>query len=124
MTARYVTLGDGRAIALGSYVAAWRTTLAAPADQRFKGRPSDPRGWTGDASREDVLREFRDGLTDRINRHIPGYGVGRKWRWEWQRDVARIAWNLNGRRILTRVRECPKEIRKRLAHRLHDDGDF
>jgi hypothetical protein len=39
----------------------------------------------GSRTREEILGEFRDGVHDRINRHAPGFGAGRKWDSEWQR---------------------------------------
>jgi hypothetical protein len=111
--ARYVTLGDGRRISLGHYVRAWRTTLAAPATQRFAGSPCDP---LTQCSRDDVLRDYRDGLHDRINRHIPGYGKGRKWSPDWQRAALQAGHAVNTPRLI--VRWVPRDLYARLAHRL------
>lgn len=113
---RYVTLGDGRAVGLGNYVKAWKTALSAPADARFKGKPSDPTGWMGGYDRAEVLREFRDGLHDRINRHIPDYGKGRKWDRDWFWMMWRAARDLNTPRLA--IHWLPPELRERFEHRM------
>lgn len=112
MMQHVIRLPNGRHCTVGTYVKAWRALLAAPGDAQVSGFGHFPE----DASR--VLRAMRDAMHDRINRHLAYYNRGRKWDWRWQRDVARVAWNLNGRRIVTREREVPREYRARLAHRL------
>jgi hypothetical protein len=114
---RYVTLGCGRTVSLRTYVRAWRTVLAAPTDATFRGSPSDSRM---NATREDALREFRDGMHDRINRHLTGFGHGRKWSNDWQRAVMQTASRVNTPRLIVRVREVPMHLRARLAHRLEE----
>lgn len=116
---RAIVLGDGRRIRLGAYIAAWRATIAAPADSRFTGSPCDPRGWQGSYSRDEVLREFRAGMADRINRHIPGFGIGRKWDSDWQWAALQTAIAVNTPRLV--VRWAPADLRDRLAHRLTTD---
>ena len=113
MTARYVTLGDGRKIGLGRYVAAWRATLAAPDNARFAGSPRDPRH---PCDRATVLREFREGMDDRINRSLPYYGHGRKWDVDWYWAMWRASRELNNPRLV--IRYLPTEIRSRFAHRI------
>ncbi len=117
MTRRAVILGDGRRIGLGRYVAAWRAALAAPPGARFAGSPCEPRLT---ADRETVLREFRAGLADRINRHMPGYGRGRKWSADWQRAALQCARAANTPRLI--VRWVPPDLRARLAHRVMEEG--
>jgi hypothetical protein len=68
--------------------------------------------------RADVLREFADGLADRINRHVPGYGMGRKWSSEWQGTVARLAHMVNTPRVRVYVNDCHQSMHARLVHRL------
>lgn len=119
MTRRAVILGDGRAVPLVAYVAAWRAMLAASEDCRFRGSPKDPRGWKGSYTRAEVLREFRDGLHDRINRHIPNHGKGRKWSYDWFMAAWRLSRDVNTPRLI--VRYCPAEFRPRLEHRLTVD---
>lgn len=113
MTKRIVTLGCGRKVGLGAYVKAWQRALDAPADARFNGSPSDSRL---PSSRDEVLREFRDGMHDRINRHISSHGRGRKWHSDWQRQAIQLALAVNTPRLI--VRWAPLEFRARLAHRL------
>lgn len=113
--ARYVTLGNGRRVGLASYVAAWRACLAADPAQPIR---MDLHGLPGSTA-ADVLRQFRDGLHDRINRHIPGYGVGRKWSPDWQREAIHFAAQVNTPRLV--VRYLPKDFRGlRFMHRLPD----
>lgn len=66
MSRRYVTLGDGRRIRLGKYVAAWRQCLALPPDT-YIGRGVN--GWGQTAA--EALRDLREGMHDRINQAIP-----------------------------------------------------
>ncbi len=101
---RYVTLGDGRKIGLGKYVAAWKACKALrPGDWIGKGVD----GWGQTAG--EALASLRAGMTDRINKQIPGYGVGRKWSPEWYWPMARAAADLNGRVM---VRWLPADLMK------------
>jgi hypothetical protein len=86
-----ITLGCGRQIGLGRYVAAWKACLTLPPHTHI-GRGVD--GWGQNAG--EALRDLRKGLDDRINRHLPWYGKGRKWDGDWQRSMARAARDLNG----------------------------
>lgn len=110
MSARVITLPNGRAVGLGAYVRAWRLLLTTRPD-------ADIRGFTWHAlPAADVLRELRYGLHDRINRHLPGYGRGRKWHHDWQRAASQCARAVNTPRLV--VRWAPQDLRARLAHRL------
>lgn len=96
MSKRYIVLGCGRKIGLGRYVAAWKTCLDLDPGARI-GRGVDGCGQTAG----EALRDLREGLQDRINRHLPGYGKGRKWSSDWQRAMSQAAWQVNRpRRIL------------------------
>lgn len=108
MSMRYVTLGCGRKVPLGAYVAAWKKALDAPLGSRFNGSPSDSRL---PASREDVLREFRAGMTDRINRNVPGFGKGRKWASDYYWSMRRAAQEVNNPRLI--IRYLPPDLMKR-----------
>lgn len=114
---RVVTLGDGKQVPLGAYVEAWRRVRelepSASLDRGLCSRDSTTAG--------DVLREFRNGMHDRINRHIPGFGIGRKWSWEWQTETRRAAHDLNNPRL--RFYWLPDWLRPRFEHRIarHDD---
>jgi hypothetical protein len=110
MTQRYVTLPNGKPCGLGKYVAAWRTLRAIAPDTQVKGFDHFP----DDAA--SVLRELRRGLHDRINRHLEGYGKGRKWHHDWQRAAIQTAYAVNTPRLV--VRWVPWDLRHRLAHRI------
>ncbi len=81
---RYVTLGTGRQVSLSAYVAAWRRVKAMKPDAVIRNGIQ----WF-DQSAAEVLRQFRDGMHDRINRHLPGYGRGRRWAREYQVSLLR-----------------------------------
>ncbi len=114
---RYITLGDGTRVTLAAYSAAWRACTAAAPGATFS------RGLCGYGSRtrEEILGEFRDGVHDRINRHAPGFGAGRKWDSDWQRDAYRTAREVNTPRLI--VRWVPRDFEARLRHRVrrHED---
>jgi len=117
---RVVTLGDGRQVGLGGYVKAWKAALAAPAGSTFdKGF-----NWWPE-TREEILRTFRKGLQDRINRRIDGFpGAlrpegprGRKWTSEWQTETRRAAQQLNSRVV---IHWLPAWLKPRFAHRIEE----
>jgi hypothetical protein len=110
---RYITLGGGRQVSLGVYVRAWRTVLAASPSASFAGSPCDARC---PADRAQILREFRKGLHDRINRHLPWYRVGRKWDNDWQRATYQAAIAVNTPRLI--ISWLPHWLKGRFAHRL------
>jgi hypothetical protein len=113
MSARYIGLGCGRRIGLGRYVAAWKACLGLPASTPI-GRGIS--GW-GETAGE-ALREFRAGLEERINRNVPGYGRGRKWSPDWQREMTQAAGHLNMPRLI--IRWLPADLMKvpRFAERV------
>ena len=110
---RYVTLPNGRACGLGKYVAAWRKLrkiVAADPDAQVSGFDYFPcAAW-------EVLRDLRVGMHDRINKHDPRYGHGRKWSSDWQRAATHCANAVNTPRLI--VRYVPPDFRVRLAHRV------
>lgn len=120
MSKRAIILGDGRRVSLRAYVAAWKAAIAADDCQRFRGSPSDPGGWNGSYSRDDVLREFRAGMHDRINRHMPHFRRGRKWSYDWQAAALRLARDVNTPRLVVRLIGNPiaREFVSMLSHRL------
>ncbi len=109
---RTVRLGSGRVVSLGTYVAAWKRALSAPAHATFRETPCS---WAG-GDRDQVLREFRAGLHDRINRHLPRYGKGRKWDPQWQIETYRAARDLNTPRLA--LHWLPAWLKARFAHRI------
>lgn len=108
---RAITLGDGKKVSLGKYVSAWKTILALP-PETFIGRCPD--GWDGRAS--DALRQLRAGMHDRINRHDPSFGKGRKWSNDWQRETLQAAARLNTPRLI--IDWLPPHLKERFGHRL------
>lgn len=115
---RVVRLGDGRRVTLGAYVRAWKAALAAPATAWFRTTPCS---WAG-GDRAQVLREFRDGLDARINRHIPEYGRGRKWNAGWQIETLRAARALNHPRLA--IHWLPAWLKPRFGYRLASPADW
>ena len=110
---RCIVLADGRRLGLGDYVRAWRRCLTLP-PETYIGRGIS--GWGQTAA--EAIYDCRRGMDDRINRRIPGYGIGRKWDPDWQAQTWRLARELNTPRLI--VRWIPTEWRRRFAHRLPD----
>jgi hypothetical protein len=105
MSKRYITLGCGRQIGLGTYVKAWKTCLELPAGA-FIGKGVS--GWGQTAA--EALQDLRKGMDDRINRNIPGYGIGRKWDPDWYFLIWRASRDLNQPRLL--IRYLPPDLMK------------
>jgi hypothetical protein len=118
MSARYVTLGCGRRVSLASYVAAWKRTIALLPDTRVFGSPHESRA---PVTAAEARRQFRAGLHDRINRHDPRFGVGRKWDSDWQRAVRYTATLLQVPRVS--LDWLPPDLRNQLSHRLRSHVD-
>ena len=81
---RTVTLGTGRRVTLGAYVDAWRRVKAMDPNAVIRNGIQ----WF-DQTAAEVLWQFRAGMHDRINRHLPGYGKGRRWTREYQVSLLR-----------------------------------
>lgn len=125
MRKRIVTLGSGKRVGLGNYVAGVRTAIANP-DVIYA------EGLTGFGSRRgsEIRREFLRGLHDRINTGVPYRLIGgafsrfprqgRKWGEDWYSDMRFATRRVNTPRLLVRSIEVPPEIRRRLAHRFSD----
>lgn len=113
MSKRYITLADGRRIGLGRYVEAWRQCLALD-PRTWIGRGVD--GWGQPAG--EALVDLRRGMDDRINRHLPWYGRGRKWDYQWQIETWRAARDLNTRHLV--IRWLPPWLKERFSHRLEN----
>ena len=113
MSRRCIVLGDGKRVTLTSYVRAWKLALSLPS-KTWVGRL--PSGWPGAAG--EAVREFRQGLHARINRHLPWFGKGRKWSDEWQWDTRRAANDLNTPRLI--IRWLPAHLRARFPHRISE----
>ncbi|SON54264.1 hypothetical protein HDIA_0723 [Hartmannibacter diazotrophicus] len=101
-----------RRVSVGAYVKGVKSAITNP-DQVFRHGLETWWPVTGAHIRE----EFRRGMVDRINRHLPEHGKGRKRTPEWQLQAWRIADKVNNR-IVAYERDCPRELRARLANRL------
>jgi len=117
--ARYITLPNGRKVGLGVYVKAWRALAAtANGDALFPGFYHFP-----EPARV-ILAEMRHGVHARINRHIPGFGCGRKWGADYQTQAYRDA--RRARDAAQRIRvysfETP-EAARRLSHLITERGE-
>lgn len=119
MSQRHIRLGDGRVVRLGAYVAAWRKCLTLPPSLHI-GPGIDGLGQTA----AEALCDLRYGLHDRINRHVPGFGAGRKWSNDWQRHAASLARDVNTPRLIVRAQAHPiaAEFPGRLDHRVIPRG--
>lgn len=102
---KVVALGCGRRIGLGHYVKAWKACLALSAGTSV-GRGVSGYGDTAG----EALAELRRGLHDRINRHLPWYGKGRKWSHDWERAMGIGARALNTPRLI--IRWLPEDLMK------------
>lgn len=105
-----IKLPNGVSVSIASYVAVWKAIKLAPSDLSVNGFEFFP------LPAEQVLREFGKGVSDRINRHIPAYGKGRKWSWIWQTETRRAADQLNHPRLI--IHWLPSHLKPRFAHRL------
>jgi hypothetical protein len=111
-----IRLPNGNRCSVSRYVAAWRALRSMPADTSTKGFDHFP------APAGDVLGAMRDGLHDRINRHDPSFGRGRKWSSDWQRAALQTSHAVNTPRLI--VRWVPQDLKARLAHRVSAPDDF
>ena len=110
-----VKLPDGRDVTLREYVRSWRILKTLPPDRevaRFAWYPMQA---------AEILRELRRGMHDRINRHLPDYGKGRKWDADWQRAMRHAANDLNHPRLV--IHYLPPDLKARFAHRLAQAGE-
>ena len=111
-----IRLGNGHRVTVGAYVAAIRKV------DPTKTYDHGLCGW-GPMTGACVLGEFREGVHDRINRHNPAYGRGRKWSLEWQLDTCRAARMLNTPRLRVYAHDLPGWLRARVADRLASPND-
>jgi hypothetical protein len=94
---RVIVLPNGKRCSLPTYCQSWRTLKTLDPEASVKGWEWYP------CKARDVLHELREGLHDRINRHIPGFGRGRKWSTDYQTTLRREAQMVNdyaGRRLV------------------------
>jgi hypothetical protein len=123
---RVVHLPGDRRVPLSTYVQAWKRTLAAPPEAIFQSAFN----WYPE-NREEILREFRRGLHDRINRRInqfpgtlrpPTTSQPRKSTYEWQIETYRAAQQLNQPRLI--IDWLPSWLKSRSRHRLRENIAF
>lgn len=114
---RVITLGNGKQVRLGNYVAGWKRAKKSKRGTRFNHGLC---GWWS-LTREEILREFNEGLHDRINRHIPWFGKGRKWNQDWQREMGHAAFLLNNPKLI--IDWLPQDLKVRFARRLRNGND-
>lgn len=113
---RCMVLASGRRMPLGLYVSAWKRCKAIVAAGNGATWMRETPGSEYGGTVTDALRELRSGLADRVNRHTPGYGRGRKWSADWQRNALQTAHAANTPRLI--IRWVPVDFRERLAHRI------
>jgi hypothetical protein len=117
---RFITLPNGKACPLPVYCAAWVTLKTLDPNAEIGSWEWYP------VKARDILRELRAGLHDRINRHDPRHGRGRKWSVEYQVDQMRDARRVNeyaGHRIVHPVlRLATPELQRRFQWRYTSDG--
>jgi hypothetical protein len=111
-----ITLGDGTQIDVRDYAKMWRRVKEAPPGSTFNR--SLRSSWIP-VTREELLEQFSYGMNDRISRHIPGYGVGRKWDQDWQNSTWRVSRQINHPRLI--LSWLPPWLKKRFAHRLREN---
>jgi hypothetical protein len=114
---RCIVVAESRRVPLSAYVAAWRKARRGPPDAVFS------QSLTGlcPATAAEILRQFSFGVHDRINRHIPGFGIGRKWDHDWQRGMIQGAIAVNTPRLI--IDWLPPELATRFAYRLRRNRD-
>lgn len=105
-----IGLPDGRSVSVREYVRSWRVLRTLSPDRLVNGFYWYPE------TASIILRALRVGMHDRINRHLPGYGIGRKWDPNWQAEMRRAANDLNCPRLV--IHWLPPDLRSRFAHRL------
>jgi len=86
---RIIVLPNGRACCLSTYSSSWRTVKVLDPDAEVIGWE-----WYPLTARE-ILCDLHAGMHARINRHIPGFGRGRKWDDRYQLDQQRDARRVN-----------------------------
>lgn len=117
---RTIRLPNGRTITLGGYVTAWKNLLKMGASLRSYTMFVGWNEWGETA--EHILVAMREGMHDRINRRLTGYGIGRKWSSDWQRHTAQDAQRLNTPRLIVRRTEVSPWLRSRIrADRFFDE---
>lgn len=117
---RVIVLPNGKRCSLPTYGHSWRTLKTLDPDAEVKGWEWYP-CWA-----RDILRELHEGLHDRINRHITGFGRGRKWSTDYQITLRRGAQMVNDyaarRPIYPQNRLGTPELQRRFQWHYDSDG--
>lgn len=108
----YVTLPNGRKVSVGEYVRSWKTLKTLDPKTKVSGFSDG-----GDAAAV-ILYRLQYGIHDRINKHVPGYNVGRNWTPEIYYENVRLSRETRGRNS---VRNIPARFRERLSHMAWED---
>ena len=118
MAKHVIRLPNGKTCSLRTYVDSWRALKGMRPELDVNGFDHFP------TPAKSILRALRAGMHDRINRHVPGYGQGRKWSSDWQRHVRQAAWQVNTPRLilnwlpldLTKAFSTNPRIQNRMRH--------
>jgi hypothetical protein len=117
---RLLTLPNGSSCSLRSYCVGWRKLKKLSPDTRIINWDDFP------IEAAAILRDLHSGMHDRINRHIPGYGRGRKWDERYQADLRRDAHHINdyaSRRLVNPVnRLATPELQRRFRWHYDSNG--
>jgi uncharacterized protein YfbU (UPF0304 family) len=109
-----IRLPNGRSCSIARYVAAWRTLRDMKPNARVEGFDY----FMSEAC--DVLRRMREGMHDRINKHDPAYGKGRRWSEQWQTSMRRDCNAVRDYRQHRIVRPGSGLELAEMQHRFHD----
>lgn len=107
---KHIVLPSGARVTLKSYCAAWREVLRVDADREFNDFGAFP------MTAGEILSEIRNGIHDRINRHLSYFGKGRKWGENYQTETLRASRALNTPRLA--IHWLPLWLRERFEHRI------
>ena len=92
MTTPTIRLPNGSYVTAGMYAKAWDILKTEHKASLYAGREKTYSGFFDyPAHAPAILAELRKGLADRINRHDPAYGKGRRWDTDYQAALARDA---------------------------------
>ncbi len=110
----YITLPNHRRVSVGKYAAAWKAIAANP-DALYTGFDHFP------TPGREILAKMRDGLHDRINRHLPPIPArAEEAFWELKRLAADLP-----RRVIIRPQSLGPQARRialaRFPNRLHTE---
>jgi hypothetical protein len=115
-----IGLPNDKRCSISTYCRAWRTLKTLPPEAEVKGWEWYP------VPARDILRRLHEGLHDRINRHDPRYGRGRKWDQRYQIGQRRDARRVNEYSSRRLVEPCMQletpELQRRFRWNYTRDG--